>query len=934
MNRTITLLLILIPFLRLSAGEMLPIVNYSPSAYHAETQNWCIRQSSNGNIYVANNKGILEFNGAAWNVIPSENQTVMRSLCVNGDRLYSGCYMEFGYWQKDNAGHLTYVSLSRKIKNRLEDDEQFWKIICVQQWVLFQSLHRIYIYDTKNDNYQIINSKSSLPKMFEAGGKVYFQKMDEGIFVLKNGKSELISDNDLFKNNIIINIYQKEDGLLVEFQNDGFFLIKKGQVSAWKTAFSPQLNSLSVYSSIRLRDGNFALGTIGDGLFIVSSEGDVIYHIDKKSGLQNNTVLSLFQDRDDNIWLALDNGISCVNYSSAFRVYNDTKGIFGTVYTSAEVGEFLYLGTNQGLYYKKTNSGDDFQLVNGTKGQVWMLKMIDGVLFCGHNDGTFIIQNEKAFKIASQLGTWDIQPIPGNANLLLQGNYEGLNVLERINGQWRYRNRIKGFNMSSRYFNFLNNRQLFVSHEYKGLFKLETDSNYRNVVSYKLIRDIKTYPNAGMTWYEGQIIYFNSSGIFEYKVPKGKFVLNKNLTAEVFRNDNYISGKMIVDNADKLWLFTQNNIISLIPGGIDNKFQISRIALPFALRENVAGYENLLPIHQNTYLLGTSNGYILFNLDKYKPHNYTVWLNSVAEWRMNSEKVYLTLNGQNDPLKSTDNNLEFSFNVPVFERFNDTKYQYILEGFDSRWSDWSSEPTAQFKNLPSGDYTFRVRAKIGNQLTENIAAFHFSINRPWYLSNWMIVVYFLLLLLLLSAVNHIYRLNYQRHKEKLDQEKQKELELMQAQNEKELMKLRNERLSFEIEAKNKELASTTMAIVKKNELLNTIKNELVHEREIRAVKSVIQFIDDNLENNSDWEAFQEAFNSVDRDFLKKVKQLHPSLTPNDMKLCVYLRLNLSSKEIANMLNISPQSVEIKRFRLRKKMDLDHEQNLTEYILNI
>ncbi|HNX78751.1 MAG TPA: LuxR C-terminal-related transcriptional regulator, partial [Prolixibacteraceae bacterium] len=88
------------------------------------------------------------------------------------------------------------------------------------------------------------------------------------------------------------------------------------------------------------------------------------------------------------------------------------------------------------------------------------------------------------------------------------------------------------------------------------------------------------------------------------------------------------------------------------------------------------------------------------------------------------------------------------------------------------------------------------------------------------------------------------------------------------------------------------------------------------------------------EGNSDWEFFQEAFNKADRDFLKKLKEAHPLLTPNDLKLCVYLRLNMSSKEIAPMLNISPQSVEIKRFRLRKKLELDHEQNLTEYILNL
>jgi len=135
-----------------------------------------------------------------------------------------------------------------------------------------------------------------------------------------------------------------------------------------------------------------------------------------------------------------------------------------------------------------------------------------------------------------------------------------------------------------------------------------------------------------------------------------------------------------------------------------------------------------------------------------------------------------------------------------------------------------------------------------------------------------------------------------------------------------------------VDAKNRELVTSAMAIVKKNELLNLLESEL--NTTSPNVKSALRIVRENLDGDSDWEVFQEAFNQTDRDFLKKIKETHPSLTPNDLKLCVYLRLNLSSKEIAPMLNISPQSVEIKRFRLRKKLELDHTQNLTEYILNL
>ncbi|MDG2368916.1 MAG: LuxR C-terminal-related transcriptional regulator, partial [Flavobacteriaceae bacterium] len=98
--------------------------------------------------------------------------------------------------------------------------------------------------------------------------------------------------------------------------------------------------------------------------------------------------------------------------------------------------------------------------------------------------------------------------------------------------------------------------------------------------------------------------------------------------------------------------------------------------------------------------------------------------------------------------------------------------------------------------------------------------------------------------------------------------------------------------------------------------------------------SVIKLIDRHLNNQDDWKFFEEAFNNADKDFLKKVKELHSSLTNNDLRLCAYLRLNLSSKDIAPLLNISLSSVEIKRYRLRKKMNLSRNEGLTDHLLSL
>ena len=144
----------------------------------------------------------------------------------------------------------------------------------------------------------------------------------------------------------------------------------------------------------------------------------------------------------------------------------------------------------------------------------------------------------------------------------------------------------------------------------------------------------------------------------------------------------------------------------------------------------------------------------------------------------------------------------------------------------------------------------------------------------------------------------------------------------------------NKNLKQDIENKNKELASSTMSLIKKNEFLNQIKNELKNTSNDENLVSVIQIINKNINNSDDWKMFEEAFNNADKDFFKKVKKTHPKLTSNDLRLCMYLRMNLSSKDIAPLLNISPRSIEIKRYRLRKKINLERNVNLNDYFINL
>jgi len=152
--------------------------------------------------------------------------------------------------------------------------------------------------------------------------------------------------------------------------------------------------------------------------------------------------------------------------------------------------------------------------------------------------------------------------------------------------------------------------------------------------------------------------------------------------------------------------------------------------------------------------------------------------------------------------------------------------------------------------------------------------------------------------------------------------------------------LLEEKLQAELDFKNKELALSTMHILQKNEVLTKIREELDHliagtkETSIRSnIKKIISLLSDDQRLEDDWESFAFYFDQVHTDFLRRLKETYHQLSNRDLRLCAYLRMNLTTKDIAPLLNISVRGVEISRYRLRKKMNIDTDINLNEFMMN-
>lgn len=925
------LYLLLFVFIQSVTAQVVPPINsFNTEDYKAENQNWSISQDENKLIYIANNKGLLEYNGESWELYKTPNETIMRSVFCFKNLIYTGFFRDFGYWKRDAFGELQYTSLTKELKIEMLGDEQIWEIYQLDGWLIFKSLKRIYLYNPVSKEVQIINAKNTFTKLSIVDNTVYYQDFKAGIFKLENGTPILLSTDYQIINNKVVGIFQKQKNLFFVTQYNGIFQLQNNEVNPWLAELNSHLENYSIYSFIKLSNNDLILGTISNGVVYIKNSGEIKYQINQQKGLNNNTVLNLFEDANSNIWLALDNGISTINLNSPFQFFYDSTGVFGTVYAAIIYQNDLYVGTNQGLFIKKEGESN-FKLVKNTQGQVWYLTVFDDTLFCGHDTGTLLINNNEGKLISNiLLGTWMLKPI--NESTILQGNYDGFHVLKKDNKQWIYSHKIKNYSLSSKHFVFLNDTTVLVNHEYKGVLKVVFSSDYQKVIKSEYIKSVDKSLHSSIVAYQNDILYSSKNGVYSYNNKANEF--KKDTTySKLLPLHNFESAKLVNDSQNKrLWSFTKDGLRYISPGNI-NKYQLQLIPIQENLIKSASGYETIINLYENTYLIGTTHGYVTLNLDKLKnPTDFTINLHKIKSNKIDEPTTKIGLNSS-PTLSNKENNIEFFVSATNYDKTAVVKYIYKLEGYNEKWSEASNINTIQYENLKSGTYTFMAYAIINGKKSTNQASFTFTIDKPWYASNTFVFIYFLLGFLIVYSAHFITRKYYQKQRAKILEKSQRELELKELENSKQLIKLNNERLKNEVESKNRELATSTMSIIKKNEFLNQIKAELA-TGETKNVNKVIKIIDKDLNNSDDWEMFQQAFNNADKKFLRKIKTKHPDLTPNDLRLCAYLRLNLSSKEIAPLLNISPRSVEVKRYRLRKKLNIDHDINLTNYIIEL
>jgi hypothetical protein len=926
MRTAILFILVFSPCLLVANGPLLPkVINFDKEDYQAQNQNWALTQAPSGIMYFANNNGLLEFDGLAWYDHSLPEKQIARSIASDAKgRIYTGCYGEFGYWERDVLGQLQYVSISAGRLGLEALREEFWHIEVTENAVYFQSFSSLF--EWKNGQLRKLMPPGNIMFLTQVDNRLIVPVIDGGLFeLLDDGRFQALPGGTIFRDKIVSSILPWKDHFLVGTEKAGLFVYDGARFSPWQVEINTVLPTCQLNKGIRLSNGHYAFGTILEGLFIVDQSGRVLFHFNQEKGLQNNTVLSLHQDRANNLWLGLDNGISLIPMGQPLLFYQDLKGLIGSVYTAAIFKNQLFIGTNRGLFFRPwpLRTEDHFQLVKGMQGQTWDLLQVDGQLLCGHNEGIFrIFADNRIEKMSNVTGGWQFCKIPGRTDRLIVATYTGLVLLvkNKKTQQWQFDTRISGFAYPVRNLKKgLGKRDFWAVVPNEGVFQLGLSETLDSVLYHNAYSEDKGL----LGKYQVDLQVLDTAVLVQTNGQT--FVLQPE--QEVFQPIKNEREGYSPRFGKRLWIDKKHYIISQDYFVWYIQDEIDSVRLPLRL---IPGYELVKKMNDSLLLFGLDEGFALLGPERLRGETFllTSYLKSLHLNSSKKDGVRVRVNEKGIlEAEAGARDVRFEFYYPEFA--HPVRLRHRLLPFQNEWSDWTSAPQKTFTNLPPGLYTLEIQSNTEPRVFSR----SFRIQPFWYQTNWVLIPYLLVIGLLIFAMNRWQKKRLLKQQKEMLLEKEKQFR-------QEKIQMRNEQLQKDILNKSQELANSTFNLIRKNEILIAIKEELKKikpaagsgEQKKRHQK-VIHLIDRHLEHSHDWEVFEENFNEVHEVFLKKLINQYPELTPGDLKLAAYLRMNLSSKEIAPLLNISVRGVENKRYRLRKKLDLPPEENLTEFMIN-
>jgi signal transduction histidine kinase/DNA-binding response OmpR family regulator len=750
--------------------------NYPPGEYRAHNQNWAVAQDERGVMYFGNSLGALEYDGVSWRLIQTERKSIVRSLGPGtGGRVFIGGHGEIGYLAPNAAGQMQYVSLLPHVSEEYRNFTDVWRTLLHDERVYFVSNKYVFGWDGKK--MQVWPAQTIFTFGFLVKGRVYIHQREIGLMQLVADSLQIAPKGEELANMAVFAMLPYEDRALIVTRENRLFLYDGISLSPFVTEADELFQKGRIYSAIVLKNGQYAIGMLEGGVAVVDAAGRIAHRINTTTGLEDDGVLSLGEDRQGALWIGLQTGIARAETGSPHSYFGKREGIEGSVFDILRHEGRLYFASLAGLYYLDENPGAPrgpgrFIKVSGVPSQCWALLPFGQSLLAGTFDGVYEIRAGQARRIADGF-IFSLHRSLQDPNRVFAGLQGGVKSLYWGGGQWRDEGRIEGIEEEIRHIYETEGGRLWLVDYFSGLLRVDP-AQPATLMRYDTSHGLPPADRVVAFPTDKGLRFATLGGIYRFDESNQRFFPDTALI-QGLENDQIPLFSVSPDRQGNLWMVADDNAQSGLALRQAEGVYAWRQSpfLRIARHAIFVAYPD--PAQENLTWIGGTD--LVIRFDGALAHDAEAGFQTLI--RQITAKGDSTLYAGAGPPPQTGlrlayafNSLRFAYAAPAFDDESKNEYQYFLEGYDKDWSNWTQETYKDYTGLPPGEYRFLVRAKNIYRQPGDAAVFKIEILPPFYRTWW---AYLLYALLLAAGVWQLWRYALERI-EKRRREEMKQLE--------------------------------------------------------------------------------------------------------------------------------------------------------------
>lgn len=925
------------------ATAFMPVVtNYTAKDYRSGLQNWALAQGPNGEMYVGNNTGLLCFDGYMWTKYPMPGSQTVRSVLVDGDRIYVGAYEDFGYFTRNSFGSLEYTSLWSRPENGETHNDEIWNILKAGGSIYFQSFSSWFRYDGQKVTAHY--DPDRLPLYFhQAHGNIYVQLVNGDFCLLENDEYKPLITREALGGDAVVALIPTSGGRMILCTEwHGLFDYDGRKLTPRLTGIDGELKNRQVNRAVMIpSDSTIVIGTIRNGIYAIDSKGRQRWHCNVSNRLCNNSVLRLFCDRDNNVWAALDTGIALIHTGSPFSalIPGRNSQSLGMVYGVNAFNGNLYIATNQSAWLYPFTT-ETIVPIQGAEGHNWHVTAFDSQVLLGNNFGTKAIEGAVAYGIPGvETGSTCLRKcVINEQEVLLESSYYDLRIYRKTGGKWTFSHAVDGFRSPVRQFEVDHSGTIWAAHMSLGIYKITLSKDLHKVAGCDYIKSLSDNAKGRSLMHvvkiRGRVVFSDSEKTYTYDDIKQAIVPFTQLNAILHGGIN--SAASVDDNT--YWLADHRGY-SLI------RYDKGRFVLVRFVPASFFGLE----CNENNSHVYVDDDIVYFCLNNgvgrldmrhaevEAGEGRALQISAVTSLSRDHSLHLLPVTSGKEANEKVRGDVTFRLSYPDFNGESLT-FHYCLAGGSPALESTSAQPVVTYGSLEYGDYRFTASVKSIDGRELGFAEYYFCKPRPFYLSvyAWAAYLFLALVLVFLYSRWHTSRMMRKRNKEYEEEKIKQDFKMLEQEHI--IARQRQQLLESELSAKGKELASLALDAVASNKAVESLREAMLQQERKgsvsrRDVEAILSQISGSVNDEEFWDIYRKNFDLIHKNFFRNLRKQYPTLTPGDLKFCALLRLNLSTKDIAQFTNLTVRGVEAARYRLRKKLSIPEGSTLVDFLID-